>query len=75
MHCQAACHASPTDGARPALLKPVNDLCMWCLCTQAKLAQEAMQALELGADGGLRQALHQAPDIILPPSSATHFLA
>ncbi|KAK9908206.1 hypothetical protein WJX75_004272 [Coccomyxa subellipsoidea] len=46
-----------------------------CRSLQAKLAQEAMQALELGADGGMRQALHQAPDIILPPSSATQFLA
>ncbi|EIE21374.1 hypothetical protein COCSUDRAFT_56593 [Coccomyxa subellipsoidea C-169] len=46
-----------------------------CRGLQAKLAQEAMQALELGADGGMRQALHQAPEIIIPPSSSVHYLA
>ncbi|CAL8463180.1 g2714 [Coccomyxa elongata] len=46
-----------------------------CRSLQGKLAQEAMQALELGADGGMRQALHQAPDIIIPPSSSVPFPA
>lgn len=43
-----------------------------CACIQAKLAQEAMLALESGADGGMRQALRQAPDIILPPMQSLH---
>jgi hypothetical protein len=44
----------------------------FCLTSalQAKLAQEAMLALEQGMDGGMRQALGQAPDIILPRMSA-----
>ena len=33
---------------------------------QAKLAQEAMQALEMGADSGLAVTGHSAKEIIIP---------
>jgi hypothetical protein len=33
---------------------------------QAKLAEEAMQALELGADSGLVRSGHSAREIVIP---------